>query len=58
MADAMGTLEASKLWNYTQATITRWCREGLIPGAEQDREGSPWHIPKNAVCPKKSRKKM
>ena len=51
MADTMGTNEASKLWGYSQRTISKWCRENRIPGAEQDKEGSPWHIPKDAVCP-------
>ena len=51
MADTMGTNEASKLWGYSQRTISKWCRENSIPGAEQDKEGSPWHIPKDAVCP-------
>lgn len=52
MADSMGTKEASELWGYSQNTISKWCREGIIPGAEQDAAGSPWHIPKNAKCPK------
>ena len=49
----MGTKEASKKWGYPQATISKWCREGLIDGADHDKAGSPWHIPKDAVCPKK-----
>lgn len=52
MAD-IGTLEASRRWGYTQATISKWCREGLIPGATQDKVGSDWHIPEEAKCPKK-----
>lgn len=53
MADSMGTKEASKKWGYTQNTISKWCREGLIKDASQDKEGSPWHIPKDAECPRK-----
>lgn len=49
----IGTLEASKKWGYTQETIRRWCREGMIEGATQDKVGSSWHIPENAKCPKK-----
>ena len=49
----MGTLEASKKWGYTQETIRRWCRQKLIPNATQDKTGSTWHIPKDAVCPRK-----
>lgn len=52
MADTMGTKEASELWGYKPATISKWCREGLIPDASQDAPGSPWHIPKDAKCPK------
>lgn len=54
MAETMGTLEASQKWDVPQSTISKWCRDGKIPGAEQDKKGSPWHIPKDAVCPKKS----
>lgn len=52
VAETMGTKEASELWGYSQGTISKWCRQGLIPGARQDAPGSPWHIPKNAKCPK------
>ena len=47
MADAIGTKEAAKLWGVTQATVSKWCREGKIEGAEQDAKGSPWRIPKD-----------
>ena len=57
MSDSMGTREAKELWGYSQATISEWCRKGLIEGADQDRIGSPWHIPKNAQCPKPLKKK-
>lgn len=56
MSDAIGTREASELWGYKQATIAKWCREGLVKGANQDKDGSPWHIPKNAECPRKIKK--
>ena len=52
MANTMGTAEASKQWGYTQATIRKWCIEGRIKDASQDKKGSPWHIPKDATCPK------
>ena len=52
----MGTREAEALWGYPQATISGWCRKGLIDGADQDRKGSPWHIPKDAKCPKPIKK--
>lgn len=51
MAD-MGTKEAAKKFGVTQKTVEKWCREGKIEGATQDKKGSPWHIPKNAKKPK------
>lgn len=56
MADTIGTKEASTKWGYNSSTISGWCRKGLIPGAEQDAPGSPWHIPKDAQCPRPIRK--
>ena len=52
MAD-MGTKEAAEKWGISQATVQKWCREGLItPLPTQDKKGSPWHIPKDAVSPR------
>lgn len=48
----MGTREAAKLWGVKQSTVSKWCREKKIYGAEQDKKGSPWRIPINAECPK------
>lgn len=56
MAD-MGTKKASEKWGYSQETIRKWCANGLIPNATQDKKGAPWHIPQNAQCPKKIKKK-
>ena len=50
MAD-MGTKEAARKFGVTQKTVEKWCREGKIEGATQDKKGSPWHIPKNATSP-------
>lgn len=47
----MGTREASKKWGVSQKTVERWCRSRLIEGVTQDRKGSPWHIPQNAIPP-------
>lgn len=33
----------SKKWKVKQTTVAKWCRDGLIPGATQDKPGSPWH---------------
>lgn len=50
MAD-MGTKEAAEKWGVPQSRVQRWCREGRIPNATQDKIGSPWHIPKDAIPP-------
>ena len=50
MAD-MGTKEAAEQWGVSQAQVQKWCREGRIPNATQDKKGSPWHIPKDAIPP-------
>ena len=55
MADSMGTKEASEIWGWSQSSISKWCRDGLVKGATQDAPGSPWHIPKDAKCPKELR---
>jgi len=48
LGEFIGTKEAAKQWGVTQGTISKWCREGRIEGAEQDEKGSPWRIPKDA----------
>lgn len=53
----MGTKEAAEKWGYTQATISSWCRQGIIDNAEQDSKGSPWRIPANAEYPKNKPKR-
>ena len=50
MAD-IGTKEASEKWGVSQAVVRKWCKDGLIKVATQDRKYSPWHIPKNAKKP-------
>ena len=52
MAD-MGTKEASEKWGVSQQTVQKWCRYQKIKGATQDKKGSPWHIPKDAIPPRK-----
>lgn len=52
----MGTREAAELWGVTQATVSNWCRNGKVKNAEQDAEGCPWRIPRNAEPPMKRRK--
>ena len=54
MAD-IGTKEAAKRWSVTEDTVRKWCREGKVKGATQDKKGSPWHIPRDAEKPKITR---
>ena len=56
MADTMCTSEAAEKWGYKPATISEWCRKGLIPGVTQFKKGSPWQIPKDAKCPRTIKK--
>lgn len=53
MGDYVGTKVMAEIWGCSQSQITKWCREGKIPGAEQDRTGSPWRIPVDALKPEK-----
>ncbi len=48
-SEFVGTKEASEILNCSQATISKHCREGIIQGAEHDRKGSPWRIPRKAI---------
>ena len=57
MVDYVGTGVMSELWNCTQAQIAKWCREGKISGAEQDKKGSPWRIPVDALRPENKKEK-
>ena len=52
----MGTREASEKWGYSPETIRKWCKDGLLD-ANQDKPGSPLHIPKDAICPKPIKQK-
>lgn len=51
MSDSIGSKEFATKFGCRQAKVTEWCRKGMIPGANQDSPGSPWHIPKDAVPP-------
>lgn len=53
----MGAPEAADIWGYSPDTVRRWCREGKIPGAEQDGRGRPWRIPDNAQPPTRGKNK-
>lgn len=51
MMSDMGTKEAAEKWGVSQALVSKWCRDGKIQHATQDKKGCPWHIPKNATKP-------
>lgn len=53
MNKLVGTKVIAEKWKVVPSTVTKWCREGKIEGAEQDSFGSPWRIPENAECPKR-----
>lgn len=53
MKEYVGTKVMAELWACSPATITKWCREGRIAGAEQDSYGSPWRIPVDALKPER-----
>lgn len=57
MRDFIGTKALSEIWECKQSQITKWCREGKISGAEQDKKGSPWRIPIDALKPEKEKEK-
>ena len=53
MGDLVGTKVMAELWECSQSQITKWCREGKFQGAEQDKKGSLWRIPVDALKPGK-----
>ena len=46
-----GTAKFAVKWGVSQDTVRKWCRQGKIPGATQDKPRSPWHIPADAQKP-------
>lgn len=51
MSEAIGTREFVEKYGVTQATVSKWCREGKISNCNQDGKGLPWYITKDAVLP-------
>jgi|GEM_PF-881605 hypothetical protein len=43
------TSDFAKSWNLSKGTISKYCNEGKIPGAQQIKRR--WHIPENAIKP-------
>lgn len=52
MGVVMRIKEASEEGGLSQSHISKLCRLGRIPGAEQDGKGSPWRIPADTEKPK------
>lgn len=53
----IGVPAFAELFSIHPDTVRRWCREGKIPGAEQDGKGKPWRIPEDALPPVGSKAK-
>ena len=51
--EVLGVPAFAEKFGVSEDTVRRWCREGKIPGAEQDGKGRPWRIPDDAVPPTK-----
>jgi predicted site-specific integrase-resolvase len=47
----MGTQKAAELWGLKKETVSKYCREGKIPGAYQDKKLRPWYLPIDAKRP-------
>lgn len=47
----IGVPDFAKKYGYAAGTVRKWCRDGDIPGVEQDGEGKPWRIPSDAMPP-------
>lgn len=46
--------EVAEKWGYSESTIRKWCKNGLIKvtiGAK--KVSGHWQIPETAQCPKK-----
>lgn len=52
----IGTKEVAKKFGVKQETVRKWCREGKIPNATQDKKGSAWHIPSDVKRPERRKK--
>lgn len=51
--DYITTKEASARWGYSEATICKWCRDGLLSVVcKAEKISGRWQIPEAAKCPK------
>ena len=51
----VGTKEAAKELNVLQATVSKLCREGKLPGATQDEKGASGEFPLSLFGREKSK---
>lgn len=49
--------EAADKWGYTEATIRKWCKMGMLSVVcRPEKVDGRWKIPANAECPKPIKK--
>lgn len=53
----IGVTLYAEMWDVKPETVRKWCREGIIQGAEQDGKGKPWRIPETAAPPERIMKR-
>jgi len=41
--------EAARRLGWTRIQVTRWARDGRLPGCWQDEYSGAWHIPEKVV---------
>ena len=47
------TKEAAELWGYSEDTIRKWCRKGMLTVVcKPEKKNGRWQIPANIQCPK------
>lgn len=50
--------EVASMWGYSEATIRKWCKQGIIKVAyAAEKRNGRWQIPADAQCPKKIKNK-
>ena len=49
MSTYLTTSEVAERVKFKPATVSDYCKRGLLPGAFRARPGSPWRIPPEAL---------
>lgn len=53
----MTTKEASALWGYSESTIRKWCKKGLLfTVLKAEKKSGCWQIPIGTECTKSIKK--